>query len=78
MSISTATSTSSNDATTAKSALPAARPASRPNRYDTSDGIRAGNVAVSIDATTGQCSWDGRPVDYARVVGDLVRLGGDH
>ena len=40
--------------------------------------IRAGNVAVSIDATTGQCSWDGRPVDYARVVGDLVRLGGDH
>ncbi len=36
--------------------------------------IRAGNAAVPIDATTGQCAWDGRPVDYARVVGDLVRL----
>jgi hypothetical protein len=39
--------------------------------------IRAGNAAVSIDATTGRCAWDGRPVDYARVVGDLVRLGGE-
>ena len=36
--------------------------------------IRAGNAAMPIDATTGQCAWDGRPVDYARVVGDLVRL----
>ena len=36
--------------------------------------IRAGNAAVPIDATTGQCAWDGRPVDYPRVVGDLVRL----
>jgi hypothetical protein len=31
--------------------------------------IRAGNAAMPIDATTGQCAWDGRPVDYARVVG---------
>ncbi|MBL8620327.1 MAG: DUF222 domain-containing protein [Myxococcales bacterium] len=36
--------------------------------------IRAANAARAIDATTGQCAWDGRPVDYAWVVDGLVGL----
>ena len=36
--------------------------------------IRAANAALAIDATTGRCAWDGRPVDYGRVVDDLLSL----
>jgi hypothetical protein len=36
--------------------------------------IRAANDALAIDAATGQCGWDGRPVDYGLVIGDLLRL----
>ncbi len=36
--------------------------------------IRAANAALAIDAATGQCAWDGRPVDYAWVVDGLVGL----
>jgi len=36
--------------------------------------IRAANAALAIDATTGQCAWDGQAVDYAWVVDYLVAL----
>ncbi|MBK7193432.1 MAG: DUF222 domain-containing protein [Myxococcales bacterium] len=36
--------------------------------------IRAANADVAIDATTGQCAWDGLPIDYGLVVDDLARL----
>ncbi|MBL8623475.1 MAG: DUF222 domain-containing protein [Myxococcales bacterium] len=36
--------------------------------------IRSANPDVAIDATTGQCAWDGLPVDYGLVIDDLVRL----
>ncbi len=36
--------------------------------------IRAREEAHAIDATTGQCAWDGEPVDYAWVVDGLVRM----
>ena len=36
--------------------------------------IRAANDALGIDSATGQCAWDGRPVDYGLVIDDLRRL----
>ena len=36
--------------------------------------IRAANDSLAIDAATGQCAWDGRPVDYSLVIDDLLRL----
>ena len=31
-------------------------------------------VGVAVDARTGQCGWDGRPVQYDLVVDDLAYL----
>ena len=36
--------------------------------------IRAANADLDLDAATGQCAWDGRPIDYAMVVDGLARL----
>jgi len=36
--------------------------------------IRAANADVDLDATTGQCSWDGRPIAYGLVVDSLAHL----
>jgi len=36
--------------------------------------IRASEAARAIDATTGQCAWDGEAVDYAWIVDGLVRM----
>lgn len=37
--------------------------------------IRAANADLDLDATTGQCAWDGRPIAYGLVVNGLVQLG---
>ncbi len=36
--------------------------------------IRTANADFDLDATTGQCAWDGQPIDYARVVDSLAHL----
>ena len=36
--------------------------------------IHAANADLDLDATTGQCAWDGQPIDYARVVDSLAHL----
>ena len=36
--------------------------------------IRAANADVDLDATTGQCAWDGLPIAYGLVVDSLVHL----
>jgi hypothetical protein len=38
--------------------------------------IRAANEPLAIDAETIACEWDGSPVDYARVIGQLVVVDG--
>ena len=48
-----------------------------PRVVDTTLGwstIRAANRDLDLDATTGQCAWDGRPIAYALVVDSLVQL----
>ena len=51
--------------------VPAAPP--RPARAELGwPGIRAMNDGLAIDADTIACGWDGRPVDYGRLVGHLV------
>lgn len=38
--------------------------------------LRAANASLAIDAGTIACEWDGRPVDYARVIDELVVVDG--
>jgi hypothetical protein len=38
--------------------------------------IRAANEALAIDAETIACGWDGSPIDYGMIVGDLVVADG--
>jgi hypothetical protein len=38
--------------------------------------IRAMNAALTIDANTIACGWDGSPVDYSTIVGQLVTIDG--
>lgn len=53
---------------------------SRPSRGATQalgwPQIRAANELLGIDADTIACGWDGRPVDYGRVVDALVVVDG--
>ena len=55
--------------------IPAEPP--RPRAIDAArawSAIRAANDALAIDTATGQCAWDGRPIDYGLVIDDLLRL----
>jgi Domain of unknown function (DUF222)/HNH endonuclease len=38
--------------------------------------LRAANTALAIDASTIACGWDGSPVNYGMVIGDLVSADG--
>ena len=38
--------------------------------------LRAANEPLAIDAETIACEWDGSPVDYARVIDELVVVDG--
>jgi hypothetical protein len=38
--------------------------------------IRTMNAALAIDANTNACGWDGSPVDYGTIVGQLVTVDG--
>jgi hypothetical protein len=38
--------------------------------------LRAANEPLAIDAETIACEWDGSPVDYPRVIDELVAVGG--
>ena len=52
-------------------------PPEPPRTVDTALGwptIRADNADLEITAATGQCAWDGRPVDYELVVDSLLNL----
>jgi hypothetical protein len=38
--------------------------------------MRAANEALGINANTIACGWDGSPIDYGMVLGDLVAADG--
>jgi len=38
--------------------------------------IRAGKESLAIDADTIACEWDGTPVDYGTIVGNLATVDG--
>jgi hypothetical protein len=38
--------------------------------------MRAANESLAIDVGTIACGWDGRPIDYGMVIGDLVTADG--
>jgi hypothetical protein len=69
---------SSSCATASRSSSIAAA-ASTPSHHASSltarlASIRAANADLDLDATTGQCAWDGQPIAYGLVVDSLAHL----